>query len=56
MKSHLKPFCSDYGRPANPICLMVGLLILKYLRNISDESAVEHWSENVYYQVLLWRE
>lgn len=29
---------------------MVGLLILKHLRNISDESVVEQWSENIYYQ------
>ena len=29
---------------------MVGLLILKHLRNVSDESIVEQWSENVYYQ------
>jgi IS5 family transposase len=29
---------------------MVGLLILKHLRNVSDEGIVEQWSENVYYQ------
>jgi IS5 family transposase len=29
---------------------MVGLLILKHVRNISDESVVEQWQENVYYQ------
>jgi IS5 family transposase len=29
---------------------MVGFLILKHLRNISDESIVEQWSENVYCQ------
>lgn len=29
---------------------MVGLLILKHLHNLSDESVVEQWSENVYYQ------
>jgi len=43
-------YCSDNGRPAKPVRLMVGLLILKHLRNISDESVVEQWSENVYYQ------
>jgi IS5 family transposase len=31
---------------------MVGLLILKHLRNVSDEVIVEQWSENVYYQYL----
>ena len=29
---------------------MCGLLILKHLRNFSDESVVEQWSENAYYQ------
>ncbi len=43
-------YCANNGRPAKPIRLMVGLLILKHLRNISDESVVEQWSENVYYQ------
>jgi len=43
-------YCLDNGRPAKPIRMMVGLLILKHLRNISDESVVEQWSENAYYQ------
>lgn len=38
------------GRPSKSIRLMCGLLILKHLRNISDESVVEQWSENAYYQ------
>ncbi len=29
---------------------MVSLLILKYVRNLSDENLVEQWSENNYYQ------
>lgn len=29
---------------------MVSLLLLKQIRNISDESVVEQWSENCYYQ------
>ena len=41
---------SDEGRPALPIRLMVSLLILKHIRNVSDETIVEQWSENVYYQ------
>jgi IS5 family transposase len=43
-------YCSDNGRPAKPIRLMVGLLMLKHIRNVSDESVVEQWSENNYYQ------
>ena len=29
---------------------MCGLLILKHLRNVSDEMVVSQWSENAYYQ------
>ncbi len=29
---------------------MVSLLMLKHIRNISDESVVEQWFENIYYQ------
>lgn len=43
-------YCLDNGRPAKPIRLMVGLLLLKHIRNLSDESVVEQWSENIYYQ------
>jgi IS5 family transposase len=43
-------YCADNGRPAKPIRLMTGLLMLKHIRNISDESAVEQWAENSYYQ------
>ena len=34
---------SEEGRPAKPIRLMVSLLMLKHIRNISDESVVEQW-------------
>ena len=43
-------FCNTNGRPAHPIRLMCGLLILKHLRNVSDEMVVSQWSENAYYQ------
>ena len=45
-----KHYCIDNGRPAKPIRLMVSLLMLKHIRNLSDESVVEQWSENAYYQ------
>lgn len=41
---------SEEGRPGKPIRLMVSLLIIKHLRNISDESVVDQWFENIYYQ------
>lgn len=43
-------YSQDNGCPCVPIRRMVGLLIIKHLRNISDESVVEQWQENVYYQ------
>lgn len=43
-------YCTDNGRPAKPIRLMVSLLMLKHIRNLSDESVVEQWAENSYYQ------
>lgn len=38
------------GKPSKPIRLMVSLLILKQLRNLSDENLVVAWSENLYFQ------
>ena len=43
-------FVENNGRPAKPIRLMTGLLILKHLRNVSDEAVVEQFRENAYYQ------
>jgi IS5 family transposase len=34
---------SHEGRPAKPIRLMVSLLMMKHIRNISDERVVEQW-------------
>lgn len=48
--SFAKHYSLTHGKPSKPIRLMVALLILKQLRNLSDESIVEHWSENSYYQ------
>ena len=44
------PLYSEIGRPAKPIRLMVGLLILKYLEDLSDEVVVERWVRDPYYQ------
>ena len=43
-------YSSTMGKPAKPIRLMVALLILKQLRNLSDENIVLTWSENLYFQ------
>ena len=49
-KSFAPLFCADNGRPPKPIRLMTGLLMLKHLRNVSDEQVVVQFSENAYYQ------
>ncbi|GAD07841.1 hypothetical protein PORCAN_1469 [Porphyromonas crevioricanis JCM 13913] len=36
---------SEQWSPWKPIHSMCGLLLLGYLRNLSDESVVEQWSE-----------
>ena len=41
---------SEHGRPAKPVRLMVGIMILKQLENLSDERVVEAWVRNPYYQ------
>ena len=41
---------SEEGRPAKPVRLMVGLLLLKQLENLSDEAVVARWVQNPYYQ------
>ena len=46
----LRTLPKDNGRKAKPIRLMVGLIVLKHIRNFSDESVVEQFSENAYYQ------
>ena len=43
-------FYSKDGRPAKPIRLMVGLLLLKQLKNLSDEEIVLQWKQNPYFQ------
>jgi IS5 family transposase len=41
---------SDQGRPGVPTRLMVGLHYLKHMYDESDESVVERWVENPYWQ------
>ena len=45
-----KHYSATQGKPAKPIRLMVSLLIVKQLRNLSDENVVMQWAENAYYQ------
>lgn len=44
------PAPTEAGRPALPTRLMVGLHYLKAMYDESDESVVEKWTENPYWQ------
>ena len=41
---------AERGRPAKPVRLMVGLLLLKQMENLSDERVVKEWRRNPYFQ------
>lgn len=43
-------YCPDTGAPAKAIRLLVGLHYLKHAFNESDESLIERWVENPYWQ------
>ena len=49
-EKEFRPLYCTEGRPALPIRRLVGLLMLKRLRNLSDEEVVVFWSENPYAQ------
>jgi transposase, IS5 family len=44
------PLYSTLGSPAKPVRLMVGLLILKQLYHLGDETVMTEWISNPYYQ------
>lgn len=43
-------YCKDNGRPGIPIRTIAGILILKRMFNESDESVLDRWVENPYWQ------
>lgn len=43
-------YCLDNGRPGESIRLMVGLLLLKEIKGLSDEEVCSVWRENPYFQ------
>lgn len=45
-----KYYCLDNGRPGIPIRTVAGMLILRRMFNESDESVIERWVENPYWQ------
>ncbi len=50
LEKGLAVYYSEEGRPAKPIRLMSGLLMLKQLFNLSDENVVSQWKMNPYFQ------
>lgn len=43
-------YCLDNGRPSIPIRKVVGVILLRRMFNLSDESVVDKWRENPYWQ------
>lgn len=50
IENELKNLYSEEGRPSIPIRTIVGMLLLKQLYNQSDETVLERWIENPYWQ------
>ena len=61
-EAELASLYSAVGCPAKPVRLMVGLLILKQVYNLADETVMEEWVSNPYFQyfcaqtVFNWRQ
>jgi|GEM_PF-1872909 len=50
VENEFNGYFSDNGHPSVPIRKMVGLMLLKSLYNLSDESTVARWVESIYLQ------
>jgi len=50
LESEFESLYSSQGRPSIPVRKIAGLLLLKEMFNQSDESVVERWIENPYWQ------
>ena len=45
-------YCEDNGRPGIPIRTIAGIVLLKRIFDESDESVLDRWVENPYWQYL----
>jgi len=50
LETDFAPLYGKTGRPSVPIRTMVGLLLLKQMYNLGDETVMERWVENPYWQ------
>ena len=50
LEKEYKEMYSNTGRPAKSIRVMVSLLILKQMNNLGDETIIEQWIQNPYFQ------
>ena len=50
LEKDFEQYYSHTGTPAKPVRLMAGLLILKQLYNLGDETVVKEWVHNPYFQ------
>lgn len=49
-EDQFKGFYSHTGQPGMPVRMMVGLLLLKRIYNLGDETVMDQWIQNPYYQ------
>jgi len=50
IEKEFSKYYKDIGRPSVPVRNIVGLILLKQIYNQSDESVIERWIENPYWQ------
>lgn len=50
LEKELAKYYVEFGRPAKPIRLMVSLMLLKQMYNLGDETVIEQWVQNPYWQ------
>ena len=50
LEKEFAPLYGTVGRPSIPIRTIVGLLLLKQMYNMGDETVVERYLENPYWQ------
>jgi IS5 family transposase len=48
--SFMQFYSKDIGQPGKRIRLMIGLVLLQYLYQLSDQEVIKEWKRNVYYQ------